>query len=339
MNNVFSGTTAAEVWSKAITKLQATSLTQEGRNGSTKELLHSSFRITNPRERWVLNRLPAMNPAFAIAEVFWIISGDNSSSFINYWNNSFQEYAGKGATYYGAYGYRIRKQFDFDQLDNAYNALNMNPHTRQVVIQIWDPKYDLPDSNGQPRNADIPCNICSIPKVREGKLEWLQVMRSNDIYLGTPHNFIQFTSLQEILAGWLGLEVGSYHHISDSLHLYEKNFNAVSLETSLTFPSNNDDLRLPKDEFSQHLKILMPKLHKLTCDSLTHTDFRRITSSAELYPAYRNLLEICAAESARRRGWQNEVQTAYDLCTNKLLKLAFSRWHHRMNSNFKKAAS
>ena len=35
-------------------------------------------------------------------------------------------------------------------------------------------------------------------KVRQGKLEWSQIMRSNDVLLGMPYNFIQFTGLQEI---------------------------------------------------------------------------------------------------------------------------------------------
>ena len=47
-------------------------------------------------------------------------------------------------------------------------------------------------------------------------------MRSNDIFRGLPYNFVQFTSMQEILAGWLKINVGSYNHVSDSLHIYER---------------------------------------------------------------------------------------------------------------------
>ncbi len=46
-------------------------------------------------------------------------------------------------------------------------------------------------------------------------------MRSNDHFRGLPHNLIQFTTVQEVLAGWLGISLGSYHHYSDSLHVYE----------------------------------------------------------------------------------------------------------------------
>lgn len=47
-------------------------------------------------------------------------------------------------------------------------------------------------------------------------------MRSNDVHRGLPYNVVQFTTLQEVMAGWLGLEVGGYHHWSDSLHLYRR---------------------------------------------------------------------------------------------------------------------
>ena len=75
----------------------------------------------------------------------------------------------------------------------------------------------------------------------------MQIMRSNDLHLGLPHNLVQFTSLQEILAGWLGLEPAGYHHLSDSLHVYEKdreNFRLLSDAPPL--PINSDNLAFPE---------------------------------------------------------------------------------------------
>ena len=58
-------------------------------------------------------------------------------------------------------------------------------------------------------------------KVRDGALEWTQILRSNDVFRGLPYNFVQFTMMQEIMAGWLNLRVGSYNQLSDSLHIYD----------------------------------------------------------------------------------------------------------------------
>jgi thymidylate synthase len=70
-------------------------------------------------------------------------------------------------------------------------------------------------------------------------------MRSNDLFKGLPYNLIQFTTLQEIIAGWLRIEVGSYNHISDSLHLYESEFQDALAYEPAEQTCNEDDLRLP----------------------------------------------------------------------------------------------
>ena len=81
-------------------------------------------------------------------------------------------------------------------------------------------RVDLPDLDGSPANEDIPCNVLAMLKVRDGALHWTQVMRSNDLFLGLPYNIVQFTMLQEVLAGWLGVRVGPYNVVIDSLHVY-----------------------------------------------------------------------------------------------------------------------
>jgi len=65
------------------------------------------------------------------------------------------------------------------------------------------------------------CNIAATFKLRQGKL-WMSVFnRSNDVILGlTSTNIVQFSTIQEVLASWLGVGVGPYTHYSDSLHLY-----------------------------------------------------------------------------------------------------------------------
>ncbi len=49
----------------------------------------------------------------------------------------------------------------------------------------------------------------------------IAMMRSNDAYLGFPHDVFCFTMIQELIARSLGIRVGEYHHFATSLHLYE----------------------------------------------------------------------------------------------------------------------
>jgi thymidylate synthase len=333
MLNVFSGMTANVVWQKALKKLLATEhVYRDSRLGEMLELTQASFRVEDPRQRWITSRKPSINPAFAIAEVFAILGGMNDAKFLNFWNPALPKYAGKTAEYYGAYGYRLKKQFQFDQIERAYAALKSTPKTRQVVLQIWDPKTDFPDNDGSPRSEDIPCNICSLLKVRDGKLDWMQVMRSNDLYRGTPYNFVQFTTLQEIMSGWLGLNVGSYCQVSDSLHLYKSDISEINKASSLAHDSrikNTDDLRLPKTEWDQAFRAASDLMRMLSEDDLTLRKFQRVFSNSSIPKSYANLVLVAAADSARRRGWVEEMNQATMACENKMLVLLWRAWEAR----------
>ena len=206
--HVIAGLTADEVWQAAARLLldPTQAVPQSSRAGDTFEALHVVLELQRPSQRWITSRSPAMNPAFALVEAFWIAAGRRDSGLPTYWNPALPRYCGSGESYHGAYGHRIRHHLGIDQLDRAYSALKSNPDSRQCVLQIWDSTVDLPSADGKPSNQDIPCNLLSIPKVRNGKLEWMQIIRSNDLFLGLPHNIVQFTVLQEMLSGWLGLE-------------------------------------------------------------------------------------------------------------------------------------
>ena len=47
-------------------------------------------------------------------------------------------------------------------------------------------------------------------------------MRSNDVFRGLPHDLFCFTMLQELIARSVGVELGSYHHMVGSSHMYEE---------------------------------------------------------------------------------------------------------------------
>lgn len=329
MFNTFGGLDANSVWKMAADALiNGDSASQMTRLGESRELLHANIQISDPRQRWISARAPVISPAFAIAEVFWILSGDNDASFMNFWNPSLPKFAGNNDKYHGAYGHRIKKQFGLDQLEAAYQALSANPDTRQVVIQIWDPRSDLPNSNGEPANADIPCNICSIPKIRNNKLEWLQVMRSNDVFLGMPYNIIQFTTLQEILAGWLNVELGAYHQISDSLHAYSHDLDHYSLDKDCELIRNTDSLALNKSDSIVVIDEMYRNLQTLTDSKLTRERLNELISisNSDMADSYSNLFLINCAYAARKRSWESEMHKSIRLCKNETLVDIWNLW-------------
>lgn len=305
------------------------SISEAGRDGRTSEVLHAALSLSDPRQRWIASREPAMNPAFALAEVVWIVQGREDSAFLNYFNPLLPDFAGNGPTYYGAYGHRLRHKFGLDQLKQAAAALRSNSESRQIVLQIWDTGSDLPLDDGVPRARDVPCNLLAMLKVRHGRLEWTQVMRSNDLLLGLPHNIVQFTSLQEVMAGWLGLEVGTYNHLSDSLHVYERDFASIESVRRLTLPLNPDDLRLSLLE-SKGVFDLMERCIEVLIDSQrSPSELIQQLSVQELPIPYRNWLAILTADACRRRKSPAAVADAVNVCTNPSLKFLWQRWLER----------
>lgn len=334
MIKTFEGDTADELWCKAAKALASGDdyLCQDSRSGPIREYLHCSLHLRNPQQRWILSRQPSINPAFAIAEVVWILQGRNDAAFLNYWNPILPEFSGRGDTYYGAYGQRLRNNLGFDQIEGAYQALAADPNSRQVVLQIWDGQKDMPNLDGSPRGADIPCNVVSMLKVRGGTLEWLQIMRSNDIFRGTPHNIIQFTCLQEIMAGWLGLEVGSFVLVADSLHMYEHDSKEFYISDSPSLAKNTELLSLPKNEFDQVLLVMGAAMDEFRNENLLPKRFMGLIANDNLPTSWRNLLTIVAADTARRRNWKEETEAASSQCTNPALKTAWNAWLERCRS-------
>jgi thymidylate synthase len=296
----------------------ATWPTQPSRLGKTLETLRATFLISDPRQRWVTSRRPPISPALAIAEVAWILAGDNRLSYLTPWNRDHAKFVGDNPQVYGSYGHRLRQSFGVDQLLGAASALRSSPDSRQVVLQLYDPRLDLPLPDGSARAGDIPCNVTSLLKVRNNRLEWTQILRSNDLHLGVPYNFVQFTTIQEVLAGMIGVELGSYAHYSDSLHVYEKDGLRGSKHSSKAPEENDDDLRLPLGQFEAVLRRCHACIDEL---GVAASEGEVVRASAVDVPSpWKNLGLICAAERARRLGCLHLMQSILQECTNDCLR-------------------
>ena len=329
MISSFRGQSADMVWQKAAEAFRRSRevRSQDSRGGPTREILHAAMSIADPRQRWVVSRKPPLNIAFALAEVIWIMTGRRDLAFLEYWNREYRKFVGPGPELHGAYGYRLRCHLGLDQLECAYQALKNNADTRQVVLQIWDSGIDMPASDGTPADPDVPCSLLAMPKIRDMKLEWLQVIRSNDMFLGVPHNFVQFTCIQEVLAGWLGVECGSYNQISDSLHVYDRDWENVMDSIALPNVSPSTDyLGQPRQGSDRLFRELERRIEKMI-DSETATDVLQGLASWDDAPtSYRNIATVLTAEALRRRGLRESAVRTMSRCTNPAYQQLWSRW-------------
>lgn len=170
----------------------------------------------NPCERVLMDPVRDANPFFHFFESLWILAGANTVQMPRFFLNRITDYSDNQNTFHGAYGHRLRNAHGVDQLLRVVQLLRQKPDTRQAVLSIWKPEYDLGADS-----KDIPCNDMLMFKVRDERLHLTVCNRSNDIIWGAyGANAVQFSILLEWVAAASGLPVGTYTQMSDSLHVY-----------------------------------------------------------------------------------------------------------------------
>lgn len=160
------------------------------------------------------------NPFFALAEVAWILTGNGNVEWISYFNSRMKQFSDGGENFHGAYGLRMRHWGSgtggaVDQIQEVVRKLREDSFSRQAVVSLWDPVGD-----NKIKSSDIPCNNLVYYTLRNGKLDQTVTMRSNDLVWGTPYNAVQLTHLHALVAGMLGVEMGTFTYIINNLHYY-----------------------------------------------------------------------------------------------------------------------
>ena len=117
------------------------------------------------------------------------------------------------------YTYHHRMTKPINQIEFAINELKRNAEmsSRRAVIGIRDNLCDTQLAN--------PACLQSMQFfVRDGKLDLCVLFRSNDFAQAFFMNAFGFICLQEHIANQLGIPVGTYSQTSNSMHVYQQNF-------------------------------------------------------------------------------------------------------------------
>lgn len=216
-----------ELFGKGILMLAEHGRFQPSQHGDTLEMDEPvSVMYTDPRERVLFDAARDSNPFLNLFEALWILAGREDVKFLQELVGRMATYSDNGKEYFGAYGARMRGTSyaldrdasngdTCDQIETAIARLRDNPNDRQVVLTIRQPSDMLY------RGKDQPCNLMAALKVRDGRLNIHVFNRSNDFVWGLAGtNVVQFSMLQEYIAGRIGVQVGMYHQTTDSMHAY-----------------------------------------------------------------------------------------------------------------------
>ncbi|MEV3923494.1 thymidylate synthase [Actinomadura coerulea] len=205
---------ASDLWRDTVDTVLAHGAPSSPRGLETWEATDAHLTLTRPRRRLVC--VPpdrVINAAFAAAETVWILAGLDDAWIYTY-NQQLKQFADDHILR-GAYGPRLRSWAgDADQLDQVRQELLDDPDTRRAVIQLWDAARD------HRGHRDVPCTLGYQFLLRDGRLDMHTTMRSQDLWLGFCYDLFAATVLHELMAGWVGAELGHYHLHVTSLHLY-----------------------------------------------------------------------------------------------------------------------
>ena len=102
-----------------------------------------------------------------------------------------------------------------DQVKAIIDRVRRDPGTRRAVAAIYRPEDAVRESK------DIPCAFGLSFHARNERLHMTTIMRSNAAWTLLPYNVFEFTLLGELIATLAGMRLGSYTHITLSMHLYE----------------------------------------------------------------------------------------------------------------------
>ena len=198
-----------------------TGVTVTVRDNETRELRNRVTTLLAPRERCVF--LPGRrNSVFAqVAETMWVIGGRNDVPWLARYLDKAPDFSDDdGATWRGAYGPRLRAwPGGIDQIAEWRRLLLADRQTRRAVGVIFDPARDFVDS------LDIPCNNWISWLIRDDRLHMNVAIRSNDAMWGfSGVNAFEWSVLQEMMAVWVGAEVGEATFFATSYHLYDRHY-------------------------------------------------------------------------------------------------------------------
>ncbi len=235
----------AETLDDALNALYPALLSQtdviRGARDPFREVIGVLVEIARPRAR--LSRSETRGRPFsAIGELLWYLSRDNRLDFIRPYIPRYAQESADGVTVRGGYGPRLFNHRGHDQVGSAIRLLRTHPTSKRAVVQI----FDAEDTEGD--HVEVPCTTAFQFLVRGELLHMIVTMRSNDAFMGLPHDIFCFTMLQEIVARSLNREVGAYRQFTGSMHLYERNREAAGEYLTEGLQARTEMPPMPEDD-------------------------------------------------------------------------------------------
>ena len=214
---IYEGNSLAEIYREVYQDMiEAPEISPKGLK--TKELIAPQILLSDPRNRIAYHKDRKFSSKYALVESLLLFDKTDELKYFSKHNQNISNFSDDGEHLYGAYGKRLN-----GNIVEAIEKLKEDNSTRQAVLPILTP-MDM-----QHNTKDTPCTLAIQFLIRDGYLNAITTMRSNDIIWGLPYDLFMFTIMQEVVYNELkksipNLKLGWYLHRPGSLHLYEPHY-------------------------------------------------------------------------------------------------------------------
>jgi len=220
----FKGRHINHIITQICTSLMKDGKLSDPRGLKTLELMNVWCILTDPKKSVCTLPQRKLSRKYLNAELDWYRSGDlsieNIKNFSSMWSKICDEY-GYVNSNYGYWAKHYKCNDTMTQFAWCAQQLFKDPNSRRAIINYNNPehKYD--------NVKDFPCTISQQFYIRNGCLDSVVLMRSNDLIYGFCYDVPWFTLLQKELAQLLNVKQGIYNHYSMSMHVYERHFDMM----------------------------------------------------------------------------------------------------------------
>jgi len=194
-------------------------LISDSKRGANIEIIQFAATLVNPRVRTSIS-LDRKLVQSKFAEFAWYLSKNKDKDFIMPYIAAYDREENHNNKIVGAYGSKIfgASEGRKSQYETVIEQIEKRVKTKQAYIAISDSEdYKFRAE----KFHSPPCTIGLHFYVRNAKLNLTVYMRSNDAYLGLPHDLFCFTMLQELVSLRTNTALGVYTHCATSMHVYE----------------------------------------------------------------------------------------------------------------------
>lgn len=162
----------------------------------------------------------------AIDEMLWIYQ-KRSNNIKDLNSKVWEEWADEQGTIGRSYAYQINKPMMGypSQIDYVLGEIKKNPTSRRLYMNMFH-------TDDSPHKALFECAYATHFSVKDGKLHSTLIQRSGDFLTAAGSggwNTVSYAILTHMIAIHCGLEVGTFTHFVQDLHLYNKHEKYVDL--------------------------------------------------------------------------------------------------------------